>query len=346
MDTLDQQKAVYTSSFEIIENCIDGLLQMADDGSVAYAIAKDEQVSEGGLTYTFKLREDAFWSNGDPVTAHDFVYGWQRAIDPATESEYAFMMSDIAQIKNARAVQVGLMNPDQLGVRAVDNYTLQVQLEVPVSYFDQLLYFCTFYPTNQKFVEKMGDKYGTSLETYLSNGAFMLSDYNQDAKTFKLIKNTSYYDTTKVKLAGLQYKVVDAEDALKQYRQGQLDLVELKGDVVSQVMNGREFKSIDSSFLYYIIPNLNVPEFQNENLRLALSITYNREEAVKNLGNGSKPAYQCIPSGFAFNSKGEDFVRSQTEYKDVCSYNPELAWEYFAKAKKELGKKSFSLKLK
>ena len=99
-------------------------------------------------------------------------------------------------------------------------------------------------------------------------------------------------------------------------------------------MNGREFKSIDSSFLYYIIPNLNVPEFQNENLRLALSITYNREEAVKNLGNGSKPAYQYIPSGFAFNSKGEDFVRSQTEYKDVCSYNPELAWEYFAKAKK------------
>lgn len=162
MDTLDQQKAVYTSSFEIIENCIDGLLQMADDGSVAYAIAKDEQVSEGGLTYTLKLREDAFWSNGDPVTAHDFVYGWQRAIDPATESEYAFMMSDIAQIKNARAVQVGLMNPDQLGVRAVDNYTLQVQLEVPVSYFDQLLYFCIFYSTNQKFVEKMGDKYGTS----------------------------------------------------------------------------------------------------------------------------------------------------------------------------------------
>ena len=104
MDTLDQQKAVHTSSFEIIENCIDGLLQMADDGSVAYAIAKDEQVSEGGLTYTLKLREDAFWSNGDPVTAHDFVYGWQRAIDPATESEYAFMMSDIAQIKNARAV--------------------------------------------------------------------------------------------------------------------------------------------------------------------------------------------------------------------------------------------------
>lgn len=108
----------------------------------------------------------------------------------------------------------------------------------------------------------------------------MLSDYNQDAKTFKLIKNTSYYDATKVKQAGLQYKVVDAEDALKQYRQGQLDLVELKGDVVSQVMNDREFKSIDSGFLYYIITNLNVPEFQNENLRLALSITYNREDKI------------------------------------------------------------------
>ena len=91
IDTLDQQVSVYATSFELIGNMIDGLMQMADDGSVKYACAKEMQVSPDGLHYTFKLRDDVYWSNGEPVTAHDFVYGWQRAIDPATESEYAFM---------------------------------------------------------------------------------------------------------------------------------------------------------------------------------------------------------------------------------------------------------------
>ena len=154
LDTLDQQTAVFATSFELIGNMIDGLMQMADDGSVQKAICKEETVSKDGLHYTFKLRDDVYWSNGEKVTAHDFVYGWQRAIDPATKSEYAFMISDIAQIKNAVAINAGQMEPNQLGVRAVDDFTLEVELSVPVSYFDQLLYFCTFYPANQKFVEK------------------------------------------------------------------------------------------------------------------------------------------------------------------------------------------------
>ena len=87
IDTLDQQVAVYASSFELIGNMIDGLMQMADDGSVKYACAKEMKASQDGLHYTFKLRDDVYWSNGEPVTAHDFVYGWQRAIDPATNSE-------------------------------------------------------------------------------------------------------------------------------------------------------------------------------------------------------------------------------------------------------------------
>ena len=95
IDTLDQQVSVYATSFELIGNMIDGLMQMADDGSVKNACCKEMKVSPDGLHYTFKLREDVFWSNGDPVTAHDFVYGWQRAIDPKTNSEYAFMISDI-----------------------------------------------------------------------------------------------------------------------------------------------------------------------------------------------------------------------------------------------------------
>ncbi|MBQ3686986.1 MAG: hypothetical protein II932_04065, partial [Treponema sp.] len=189
IDTLDQQTAVFATSFELIGNMIDGLMQMADDGSVKKAVCREETVSSDGLKYTFTLRDDVYWSNGEQVTAHDFVYGWQRAIDPATKSEYAFMISDIAQIKNATAIQAGQMDPNQLGVRAVDDFTLEVELQVPVSYFDQLLYFCTFYPANQAFVESCGDKYATSPETCLANGAFILTEYSPSAKSISFMKN-------------------------------------------------------------------------------------------------------------------------------------------------------------
>ena len=345
IDSLDQQKAVYSSSFELIADCIDGLMQMAADGSVKNAIAEKETISPDGLVYTFNLRQDAYWSNGDPVTAHDFVYGWQRAADPATQSEYAFMMSDIAQIKNASAILTGQMEPNQLGVRAIDDYTLQVELKVPVSYFDQLLYFCTFYPANQKFIEQCGENYGTSPETYLSNGAFLLTDYKKGAKTISLIKNTAYYDASKVKLGGLHYQVVGAEEGLSLYNSGKIDLLELENAQVPALKNSSEFLAVDSGFLYYVSTNLHKKELNNQNMRLALSLAIDREDIEQVLGHGSKPAYQCIPSGFAFNSRGEDFNKGKNEFKSVCDYNPSLASEYYKKACRELGKNTFSFEI-
>ncbi|MCR5219052.1 peptide ABC transporter substrate-binding protein, partial [Treponema sp.] len=247
IDTLDQQTAVFATSFELIGNMVDGLMQMADDGSVKKAVCKEESVSADGLKYTFKLRDDVYWSNGEQVTAHDFVYGWQRAIDPATQSEYAFMISDIAQIKNATAIQAGQMEPNQLGVRAVDDFTFEVELQVPVSYFDQLLYFCTFYPANEKFVKKCGDKYATSPETCLANGAFVITEYSPSGKTISFKKNTAYYDAKNVKLAGLHYEIVsNGEEALRRYQSGQLDFVELSGDSINKMKNSPDFRPVDS----------------------------------------------------------------------------------------------------
>ncbi len=342
IDTLDPQKAVNASSFELIGDTMDGLMQMGDDGSVQNAICEEEIISPDGKTYTFKLRKDVYWSNGDPVTAHDFVYGWQRAIDPATQSDYAFMMSDIAQIKNAIAIQAGQMEPNQLGVRAIDDYTFEVQLQVPVSYFEQLLYFCTFYPANQKFIEKCGESYATSPETYLSNGAFMLTHYDPNSKTIDMIKNTAYYDASRVKLAGLHYELVSkTEEGLNMYKNGKLDLYVLEGSQIPEFLHSSDFASIDSGFLYYIVPNLRRKELQNKNLRMALTMAIDRKAAENILGDGSKGAYQCIPSGFSFNSRGEDFNRGDTEFEDVCTYSPKLAKQYFEKAKAELHKSTF-----
>ncbi len=346
IDTLDQQVSVYATSFELIGNMIDGLMQMDDDGSVKNACCKEMKVSADGLHYTFILRNDVFWSNGEPVTAHDFVYGWQRAIDPKTNSEYAFMISDIAQIKNATAIQAGQMEPNQLGVRAADDYTFEVELQTPVSYFEQLLYFCTFYPANQKFIEACGDKYATSPETCLSNGAFVLTEYKQNATSISFIKNTAYYDAAKVKLGGIHYEVINSGDeALRKYQNGQLDFVELSGDAVVQMQNSPEFRPVDSGFLYFLTFNFDDPIFANKNFRLAVANGVDREEIVKAMADGSAAAYGAIPRGFAFSQSGQDFTPAGIEFPDLCAYNPASARQYYETAKKELGRNTFDIEL-
>ena len=343
IDTIDQQKAVYSSSFEIIGSMMDGLMQMTEDGSVKKAICEEESVSPDGLLYTFKLRKDVFWSNGEPVTAHDFVYGWQRAVEPATESEYAFMMADIAQIKNAGAIIAGKMDANQLGVRAVDDYTFEVQLEVPVSYFDQLLYFCTFYPANEKFIEKVGDKYGTSADTYLCNGAFFLTEYKPDSSV-TLIKNTAYYDASSVKLGGLHYIYVrNGDEALRRYKFGEIDLVSIDGEQVKNEKENPALKAVDSCFLFYLSFNLKETKLQNKNLRQALALAFDREMMAEEISDGSVASFACVPRGFAFDSNGVDFTPEQPEFPDYCSFNPERARELLNKAKLETGKSDFEI---
>ena len=345
-DTLDQQRAVFATSFELIGNMMDGLMQMADDGSVKKAICKDETVSPDGLKYTFKLRPDVYWSNGEPVTAHDFVYGWQRAVDPALESEYAFMISDIAQVKNATAIQAGQMDTNQLGVRAIDDYTFEVELQVPVSYFDQLLYFCTFYPANQKFIEKCGDAYGTSPETCLANGAFILTEYAPNSKTISFKKNTAYYDAGTVKLGGLHYELLsDSEEGLKKYQRGELDFIEISGNTAAKMKSSPDFKSIDSGFLYYVTYNFKNQAFKNKNLRKAFSFAIDRELIADEIADGSVAAYSAVPRGFAYNSSGQDFTPQGVEFPELCNYDPDKARAYFARAKQELGKSRFEFEM-
>ena len=133
VESLDPQQASDGTSFEVIADYTDGLMQMDADGKSVPAIAESYDVSTDGLTYTFHLRKDAKWSNGDPVTAADFVFGWQRAVDPSVASEYAYMLSDIGQVKNAAEIIAGKKDKAELGVKAVDDTTLEVDLVAPVS---------------------------------------------------------------------------------------------------------------------------------------------------------------------------------------------------------------------
>ena len=344
--SLDPQQATDGTSFEVMANYTDGLTQMDDSGAAVAAIAESWETSDDGLTWTFHLRKDAKWSNGTPVTAKDFVFGWQRAVDPDVASEYAYMLSDIGQVKNAAEIIDGTKDKSELGVTAVDDNTLQVELNAPVSYFLSLMYFPTYYPVNEEFFNTCPDTYGTSPETTLSNGAFVLDSYEPAATEIHLTKNADYYDADKIKLAGLDYQVIqDSQQALLSYQSGDLDLTLLNGDQVDQVQDDPAFKAVGAGYLWYVTPNISaVPELANDNIRKALTFAIDRTAICEDvLKDGSKPTYTAVPMDFAAGPDGSDFSADQTKFQDVCADDTAKAAEYWKKGLDELGITSLTL---
>lgn len=344
--SLDPQQATDGTSFEVMANYTDGLTQMDDSGAAVAAIAESWETSDDGLTWTFHLRKDAKWSNGTPVTAKDFVFGWQRAVDPDVASEYAYMLSDIGQVKNAAEIIDGTKDKSELGVTAVDDNTLQVELNAPVSYFLSLMYFPTFYPVNEEFFNTCPDTYGTSPETTLSNGAFVLDSYEPAATEIHLTKNADYYDADKIKLAGIDYQVIqDSQQALLSYQSGDLDLTLLNGDQVDQVKDDPAFKAVGAGYLWYVTPNISaVPELANDNIRKALTFAIDRTAICEDvLKDGSKPTYTAVPMDFAAGPDGSDFSADQTKFQDVCADDTAKAAEYWQKGLDELGITSLTL---
>ena len=348
VQSLDPQVATDGTSFEVIADYTDGLMQMDADGAAVPAIAETYDISEDGKTYTFHLR-DAKWSNGEAVTAADFVFGWQRAVDPATASEYSYMLSDIGQVVNAAEIIAGEKPVTDLGVTAVDDKTLEVQLNVPVSYFLSLMYFPTFYPINQAFFEGLADgTFGTSPETVLSNGAFVLTSYEPAALSFSLEKNAGYYDADKVQLDGLNYQVIkDSQQAYMSYQNGDLDIVMLSGDQVEQVEGDPELTISGAGYLWYLTLNMaKVPALENQNMRLALSNAVNRASIVGDVvKDGSVATYTAVPPQFAAGPDGSDFSADQTMFSDVCADDAAKAAEYYEAAKAELGTDTFEFEL-
>ena len=348
VESLDPQQATDGTSFEVIACFTDGLMQMDAHGTAVNALAESYEISEDGKTYTFHIRQDANWSNGTPVTAADFVFAWQRAVDPAVASEYSYMLSDIGQVVNAEAIIAGEKDKSELGVTAVDEKTLEVQLNVPVSYFLSLMYFPTYYPVNEEFYNSCGDVLETSPETVLSNGAFILDSYEPAATAFHLTKNPDYYYAARVQLPGLNYQVIqDSQQALMSYQTGELDTTLVNGEQVDQVKDDPEFTTIGAGYLWYVSPNMGtVPELANENIRMAMTMAIDRDAITNDvLKDGSKATYTAVPMDFAAGPDGSDYAGDQSRYSDVCAYDTAQAAEYWATGLEELGVSTLSFEM-
>lgn len=323
-------------SFQVYQNVFEGLYKLDKDSQPVPALAEGEpEKSNDDKTWTIKLRKDAKWSNGDPVVAEDFVYAWRNVVDKDTGSEYAFIMYDI---KNAEDINTGKKDPEALGVKAVDDHTLEIELENVQPYFESLLAFGTYMPKNHKFAEEKGDKYGVGEENAVYNGPFELTEWNTE-ENFKLEKNDDYWNKDEVKLEEINYRVVkDVQTGLNLYETGKVDSVGVSAESVDKYKENDDFHTELTSAIQFIrIQHKGKKELQNEDLRLALAKSIDKESYVKNnVNNGAVATNQLTPKDVYKGPDGSDF--SEIAGGDELNYDVDAAKEHWAEAKKALGK--------
>ncbi|WP_416354071.1 peptide ABC transporter substrate-binding protein [Agrilactobacillus fermenti] len=343
--TADISKATDTLSFNVLLNTQEGLYRLDKNGTPQPALATKTELSKDGLTYKFTLRKDAKWQNGDPVTAKDFVYSWQRTVDPKTTSQDAFYLF---QVKNAKAINAGKLNPDQLGIKADDDYHLTVTLERPVSYFKKLLAWPLFFPQNQKAVAKYGQAYGTEANKTDNNGPYTLTKWNGSSDSWTLVKNKNYWDQKHVKLNKINELVVkDPQTGLNLYQSHKVDETVLSGEQVPNFKTNKDFVKREASNLLYLNLNQNkVKAFKNQNVRRAFSLAINRKQLVNNvLQDGSQTPKGFTPVGLGKDPQnGHDFAK-ETEVKTAVTSNLKTARALIKKGLAATHTKSLSLTL-
>ena len=333
-------------SYNAIHAITDGLTAVNDKGKTVPALAKSWDVSADGKTYTFHLK-DAKWSNGDKVTANDFVYSWKRIIKNA--GNYAYMLGDDgASVKNASTlIDLGPKATDEqmntLGVKATDDKTLVVELNNKVPYFTDLMAFPCYFPQNEKFVEKCGKNYGTKPEYTLSNGAYKMTKWVKGNKA-TFTKNDKYYDAKTVATKNLEmYLVQDPKTAAQNFDNGKVDYATINSTLVDKYKGKDTFTTFNEGFLFYLQLNFNNKTTANKNVREALSYAINRKDLCENvLKDGSKEATGFVPSQLSTSPAGKDF---RDTAGDLVGYDTKKAQEYLDAAKKELGTDTITIDL-
>ena len=347
---LDSSDADDGCSFTAMHAVIDGLMKTDKKGNVVNGVASSSEVSDDGLTHTYKIRKDAKWANGDPVTANDFVYAWHRIFQK--KGQYYYMFCDgIASIVGAQEMSDKIDNEeditdadlDAMGVKAIDDKTLEVTTTTRVSFFDELMSFPCFYPINQKFCEKQGDKYGKSADSILGNGAFVMTNW-EPGSVAEFEKNDKFYAAKDVKIDKLVMKLVqEPKVAAQAFEAGETDFAIINSDLVDKYKKDESFKNISEGFLFYVQPNLENADLANLNVRKALSLAINRKDLCENvLKDGSQAAKGFVPSGLSISPEGKDFRDEAATY---TSYDKKAAQAALDEGLKELGKSEITLRL-
>ena len=332
---LDPQLNTDSTSGNVLGHVLEGLTTLGQDGNPIPGVA-ESWTTEGNI-WTFKLRKDAKWHNGDPVIAGDFVAAWERALNPKIASEYSYIMYSI---KGAEDYNQGKIKDfSQVGVKASDDYTLVVELKEPVAYFASLVSFYTFAPQNQKFFEEHKDTYATTAEDFMGNGPYKLTTWDFENKIV-LDKADTYWNKDSIKIDKIEMLMInDTSASLKAYQNDELDWSLLPSEEIVKHKDSPEFVSWEDGSTWYFQFNTSKKLFSNKKIRRAISMAIDRQALVDKIRNGAGSVAESFVPGIIPGKKGtfrEDYPQSVYG----IGYNPVEAKKLFAEGLSELGMKA------
>ena len=358
-----------STSGGVIRQTFEGLTRIEKDGKPHPAAAAEITTSDDLKTYTFKLR-DAKWSNGDPVTAEDFAYAWKWAVDPKNQSQYAYQLY---YVKNGQAINEGKADPETLGVKVIDDKTLEVTLENPTPYFLELTAFYTYSPINSKIAKANPDWYKDAGDQYTTNGPFKMVEWKHSDKIV-LEKNENYWDANTVKLTKIDMSMInDGNTELNMFKNGELDwgglpLGKLPIDLLPQLKSEGLLHTSPIAGVYWYKFNTEKPPLNNANIRKALAYAINRKAIVEKITQAEQiPAMAAVPpSMIKENEKGyfkDNDVDKAKEFlaaglKDLglsdasklpaitLSYNTDEGHQKIAQAIQDMWKKELGINVK
>ncbi len=311
-------------------NVFEGLCKTDENEKAVPGMAESWEISEDGLTYTFKLR-DAKWSDGEPIKAQDFEYSWKRALDPATASEYAYQMY---YLKNGEAFNSAEATADDLGVKAIDDKTLEVVLESPTPYFLELTAFPTYFPVRQDIVDADPEGWALNMETYISNGPFKAVEWSHN-DVLRVVRNENYYDAENVKLDGIDfYMIVEESTAMSAFESDEVDYIEnIPTDQIPTLQESHEDFEIQPYLgTYFYVFNTTKEPVNDPKVRRALTLAIDRQAIVDVVTKGGqKPASGFVPSGMTL-SDGSDFREKGGDFAIPANTNVEEAKKLLAEA--------------
>ncbi len=342
--TLDISKNTDRYSAMAIGNAGSNLLRVDENGKNQPDLAEKVEVSEDGKTFTATLRDGIKWSDGSDITAEDFVYTWRRMVDPATASEYTYLVSD-AHVLNADEVIAGEKPVEELGVKADGNKVI-FTLSTPAPQFESLLTFSNFVPQKESFVKEAGEDYGTSSDKMLYSGPFVVEDWNGTSGSFKLVKNENYWDAENVKTETVNVQTVKKPDtAVQMYKQGELDFANISqtSAIYNANKNNEDVIEIAEARADYLVYNEtgSVEALTNEKIREALNLATDREGLVKAAADtGTNPATAFVPKGLATLTDGTDLNEFVSQ---PYTFDKEKAAQLFKEGLAELGVDSLTL---
>lgn len=338
--TLDSALYNDVPSSDMIGQVFEGLYRVKNGTEVEFGQAESVKVSDDGLTYTFTLRDGLKWSDGSPVTAADFEYSYQRLADPKSGAS----VQSVDVVKNAAAVRKGEKEVSELGVKALDDKTLEVTLEYPAPYLPKLLSGSRYMPVSKAVHSAKGDKYGTSADNVVTNGPFTIQDWNGTNLEWKLVKNDNYWDAANVYLKDVQVQVIkENSTGADLFDAGQLDYTTLTDQFVQEYTGADDFHTASKATIGYLSFNTQREATANADLRRAIAQAFDKQVYADSvIQDGSKVLNNQVPKDFDVNEAGEDY---QTAAGPMLEYNLEAAQADWAKAKAALGKDTIELQL-